>query len=272
MNNIGIGQMPLNTQVAPYSPVGKSAVGLENAEAKDEPLAPVEEGAENAQLLNRKPSKREESEAEAAAAGPRRQQEGASQQEMDAQQQLEIRELASRDREVRAHEAAHSAVGGHYAGSPHYSFERGPDGVNYAVEGEVPITMPLKSDPELLLEAAEIVRRAALAPAEPSAQDLRVAASAERLAQQARAELAKLDVEAAKTEREERSEESDASASQVDESEQARDDEKELAREERRSELREELQRRIFNLSERLVTLDQVDKNNPAGAVLDQLI
>src|SRR5690606_18669390 len=52
-------------------------------------------------------------------------------------QQLEVLELSQRDREVRSHELAHAAVGGQYAGSPSYSFTRGPDGRRYAVAGEV---------------------------------------------------------------------------------------------------------------------------------------
>jgi len=42
-----------------------------------------------------------------------------------SQEAQEIRELQLRDREVRAHEAAHAAAGGAYAGSPTYTFERG---------------------------------------------------------------------------------------------------------------------------------------------------
>ncbi|MEM6544436.1 MAG: putative metalloprotease CJM1_0395 family protein, partial [Pseudomonadota bacterium] len=48
---------------------------------------------------------------------------------------------------------------------------------------------PVPGDPQATIEKARIVRRAALAPAEPSAQDRRVAAEATALEQQARAEL-----------------------------------------------------------------------------------
>lgn len=107
------------------------------------------------------------------------------------QEQLEIAELASRDREVRAHEQAHAAVGGAYAGAPTYTFARGPDGKRYAVGGEVSIdTSPVPNDPEATLRKMELVQRAALAPAEPSAQDRRVAAQAAAQAAQARTELA----------------------------------------------------------------------------------
>ncbi len=107
------------------------------------------------------------------------------------QVELELAELASRDREVRAHEQAHAAVGGSYAGAPTYTFKNGPDGKRYAVGGEVSIdTSAVASDPEATLRKMEVVIRAALAPAEPSAQDRRVAAQATAQAAQARAELA----------------------------------------------------------------------------------
>ena len=111
-----------------------------------------------------------------------------------AQQQrelLQVRQLASREREVIAHEQAHSAVGGRYAGAPSYSYTRGPDGRSYISGGEVSIDVsPVPNDPEATLRKMEVVQRAALAPAEPSGQDLRVAAAARAIAAQARAELA----------------------------------------------------------------------------------
>ncbi|WP_061242725.1 putative metalloprotease CJM1_0395 family protein [Ectopseudomonas composti] len=109
------------------------------------------------------------------------------------QQQLEITDLVQRDREVRTHEQAHAAVGGQYAGAPTYSFKRGPDGQRYAVSGEVGIdTSPVPNDPEATLRKMEIVLRAALAPIEPSPQDMRVASLAQAQAAQARVELAEL--------------------------------------------------------------------------------
>jgi hypothetical protein len=108
-------------------------------------------------------------------------------------EQLHIAELATRDREVRAHEQAHAAVGGSYAGAPSYTYVRGPDGQRYAVAGEVSIdSSAVAGDPQATLSKMEIVVRAALAPAEPSAQDLRVAAQAQAQMVQARVELAEL--------------------------------------------------------------------------------
>ena len=57
--------------------------------------------------------------------------------------------------------------------------------------GEVKIdTSEIPGDPQATLLKAQIIRRAALAPATPSAQDRQVAAQATAMAQQARIELA----------------------------------------------------------------------------------
>lgn len=107
-------------------------------------------------------------------------------------EQQQIADLRSRDREVRAHEQAHAAVGGQHAGSPSYEFESGPDGNRYAVGGEVQIdTAPVPGDPQATIEKMQQVRAAALAPAEPSGQDRSVASDAALKQSQARAELVK---------------------------------------------------------------------------------
>lgn len=109
---------------------------------------------------------------------------------LDEAQLQQIAEMARRDREVRQHEQAHVSVGGQYASAPRYSFERGPDGRSYATGGEVSIDVsPVSGNPEATIRKMEAVRRAALAVAEPSPQDRAVAASAVRLAMQARTEL-----------------------------------------------------------------------------------
>lgn len=109
------------------------------------------------------------------------------------QQQLELEQvqtLKARDLEVRNHEQAHAAIGGKHAGQPEYTFTKGPDGVNYATEGEVSIDVaPIPGNPEATLAKMQTVRAAALAPAEPSGQDRQVAAEADRIAAQARQEL-----------------------------------------------------------------------------------
>lgn len=113
-------------------------------------------------------------------------------QQQEATEQRELAELKKRDAEVKAHEAAHAAVGGQLASSPSYSFEVGPDGQQYAVAGEVQIDLsPVPGDPQATIIKMQQVKSAALAPAEPSAADRQVAAEAARRITQAQAELAK---------------------------------------------------------------------------------
>ena len=112
-----------------------------------------------------------------------------------AQEQSERRmvsELQARDREVRAHEAAHVAAGGSLVISgPSFTYQRGPDGRSYAIGGKVQLDVsPVPNDPEATLQKSEKVRRAALAPVEPSAQDMRVASSANQMAAKARIDIA----------------------------------------------------------------------------------
>ena len=107
----------------------------------------------------------------------------------EVEKQEVVRELAARDREVRMHEQAHASAGGAYAGAPKYQFERGPDGVSYAVGGEVAIDVGAAATPEQTIAKAQIIRRAALAPAEPSPQDRQVAQESIRMEAAARQEL-----------------------------------------------------------------------------------
>ncbi len=103
-----------------------------------------------------------------------------------------LRHLRRRDREVRAHENAHRAAGGRFVRGGHMDTEQGPDGRLYATGGDVRIdAAPIPGDAAATLEKAVVVRRAALAPADPSPQDRNVAARAARMAAQARAELAR---------------------------------------------------------------------------------
>lgn len=102
------------------------------------------------------------------------------------QQGQQVKELEKTDRTVRTHEQAHKAVGGHVTGPIVYDYEEGPDGQQYAVGGEVAIHATHSEDEKKMIETLELVRRAALAPAQPSPQDYRVAASAEAQLQQLR--------------------------------------------------------------------------------------
>jgi len=130
---------------------------------------------------------------------------------LEVEEQQLIRQLSSRDREVRAHERAHSSVGGQFAGAAQFTFERGPNGVQYAVSGEVSIsTSEVPGDPQSTLAKLDTVIRAALAPADPSAQDIRVASSAAAAVQRLRASINTEATVAKSAEKSEASEETDS--------------------------------------------------------------
>ena len=109
----------------------------------------------------------------------------------------EVRELQQRDVEVRTHEQAHKSAAGSHGGAISLSFRQGPDGKRYAVEGEVPVDLSsVSDDPEATVAKMQQIQRAALAPAEPSSADRRVAAKAASKAAKARKEIAEASMEA----------------------------------------------------------------------------
>jgi len=101
----------------------------------------------------------------------------------------QLLELKAIDTQVRAHESAHLAAGaGVVTGGASFSYTRGPDGNMYAVGGEVPIDTGEGSTPEETVQKAQQIRSAALAPADPSPQDYKVATMAIMMEQKARIE------------------------------------------------------------------------------------
>jgi SprA-related family len=202
-----INNIPSNfaNTVAPFAPMGRAPVGQETTDLKSSTFRPTEQLAESGRGQNRRlPDERpnDDVERDRVEGGAQSVDRGGDQalqnaaverraeQERQQAERDQIQELSARDREVRAHEQAHAAVAGQYGSSPTYSFVRGPDGVSYAVGGEVKIdTSPIPGDPEATLRKAQQLRRAANAPADPSSQDSSVAAQAAQMEQQARAEL-----------------------------------------------------------------------------------
>lgn len=113
--------------------------------------------------------------------------------ELTAQEQQQVLQLKQIDRQVRAHEQAHLSVGGDLVrGGASFTYQTGPDQQRYAVAGEVSIDVSPANTPQETLPKAAHIRAAALAPADPSAQDQSVAAQAERMAGEARMEIAAL--------------------------------------------------------------------------------
>ncbi len=108
-----------------------------------------------------------------------------------------VQELKNIDRTVRAHEAAHMAAGAGMTSGATFTYQRGPDGGNYAVGGEVRINSSGARTPEEAIHKARKIRAAALAPADPSGQDRAVAAAATAMEQQAMAQSAKMKAEEA---------------------------------------------------------------------------
>jgi len=111
--------------------------------------------------------------------------------ELSDAEEREIKALKEIDARVKAHEQAHIAAGGNLVrGGASFSYKRGPDGRDYAVAGEVKIdASPDPNNPEATIRKMQQVRRAALAPVDPSPQDRKVAMEATLIENQANMEL-----------------------------------------------------------------------------------
>jgi hypothetical protein len=113
---------------------------------------------------------------------------------LSSDEQRELDALKARDTEVRTHEQAHLSAAGDLAVSgANFTFTTGPDSQKYAVGGEVSIDTSEAEDPQSTITKMQRVRQAALAPAQPSAQDIKVAAEATATAASAQAELRESD-------------------------------------------------------------------------------
>lgn len=110
-------------------------------------------------------------------------------EDMSPEEKQVVNNLKRRDAEVKAHEAAHMAAGGGVVqGGASYEYQSGPDGKMYAVGGEVQIDLSPAGSPEATIRKMQQIRRAALAPAQPSGTDRAVAAQASQIEAQARME------------------------------------------------------------------------------------
>ena len=121
-------------------------------------------------------------------------------QELSPREKRKLAELKATDAAVRDHERAHLAAAAQYArGGASYQYEIGPDGKRYAVRGEVQIeASAITNNPGANIRKMQAIKRAALAPRNPSPHDQRVATQAARAEMEARAEQARARVAQAK--------------------------------------------------------------------------
>ena len=120
--------------------------------------------------------------------------------DLSADEKRVVNELKRVDAETRTHERAHIAAGREFVrGGASYQYKTGPDGRRYAVGGEVSIdTSDVPDNPEATAEKMDVVRRAALAPANPSPQDRAAASQASRRAAHARQKISRQKMEKGK--------------------------------------------------------------------------
>jgi hypothetical protein len=175
--NAGSVEKKSNSDESSQNPIG-------NSEIWQERIASGMDGV--SQEENNEPVDTSESEQEKSPAGSAESPDGLS----DEKRQ-ELQELRRVDSEVHRHEQAHVAAGGqHVRGGPKYEYSYGPDGKRYAVGGSVDIDSSKESEPEDTEKKMRQVKAAAMAPANPSPADYRVAQQAARKESEARMEKA----------------------------------------------------------------------------------
>lgn len=194
---LNLSSLPTFAQPQPaYVQVGQIPVGQESAQQRLQRIRPVEQAPNGRAVREDKPplieEKRSERVQDNSEQDKRKQAQQALKTKLEQAEHEQLKELAARDREVRAHEQAHKAVAGSYGGAIHFEYQRGPDGNRYAVGGEVSIDTSPESSPEATLAKARTIQRAANAPAEPSDQDHAVAAQAAQMEQLALQQLAQV--------------------------------------------------------------------------------
>jgi len=112
-------------------------------------------------------------------------------EKLSDEDQRKVEELKKIDQKVKTHEQAHlNAAGGYARGGANYNYVTGPDGKRYANAGHVNLDTGPEKDPEATIRKAGVIRRAALAPADPSPSDRQIAADAVKMEQKAQMELA----------------------------------------------------------------------------------
>jgi len=114
--------------------------------------------------------------------GDKKERDISGREKLSEENQRKVDELEKIDRKVRAHEQAHlNAAGGYAQGGASYDYVTGPDGKRYANSGHVNIDTSPERTPEATIRKADVVYKAALAPAEPSPSDRQIAANAAKM-------------------------------------------------------------------------------------------
>jgi hypothetical protein len=106
-------------------------------------------------------------------------------------QQQEVDALKRREKSVRSHEHAHARTAGRWLQSqPQFETQKGPDGEEYIVAGAVSIdSSPVSGDAQATIRKMDEIRRAALAPIDPSPRDRAVALRATMVQARARRQM-----------------------------------------------------------------------------------
>jgi len=111
--------------------------------------------------------------------------------ELSEEDRRKVEELKKIDKKVHTHEQAHLSAAGSYArGGANYDYVTGPDGKRYANSGHVNLDTGREKTPEATIIKANIIQKAALAPADPSPADKQIAANAAKMAIEAQKEIA----------------------------------------------------------------------------------
>ncbi|MBB6521050.1 putative metalloprotease CJM1_0395 family protein [Pseudoteredinibacter isoporae] len=268
-------QPSLANTVSPFENQVSRPVGEASPDDQQSTIRPVEEANKSEKSLRRSRNDEKSDNVDVERDGEEQEkqdnpqgQKGLDGEPLSRDEMQLIQKLAARDREVRDHEQAHAAVGGELAGAPSYEYQKGPDGKNYAVGGEVPITIQeVAGDPRATLENARKVQRAALAPAEPSDQDRRVAARAAQLEQQALREITQL----AEAERKAKEEEADIRAEKAAREREADELKKEKLNLDEQRVSQAELNRKSFELTQTLVGIQNAGSNPNIGQLINRV-
>jgi hypothetical protein len=113
------------------------------------------------------------------------------------QERAEVEALRKREREVRRSESAKLQQAKSLARGPVYSYEVGPDGNVYAVDGEVIFDMKeVPGDPQRTAEKMSETRLALMAVPNPGPEERRLASEAARKEAVARAEIRSEEIKA----------------------------------------------------------------------------